>query len=111
MSDVIDLYSTEAIQRRLERSLKQLVDEREADARTGRVTEREADEDPDAPRDCVRQFPCVGDMSTELVAFDFDGVPRLGIRFGRDVPITGWEEWMMRWTRRRYGRRILAVVD
>lgn len=109
MSDVIDLYSPEALMRRLERSLAQC----ETDKRASPVAAKEAPApvDPAAPRDCVRQFPCVGDMAVELVGFDSEGVARISIKFGRDVPLAGWEEWITRWVRKRYGRRVLALVD
>lgn len=104
MSDVLDFYSSDAIKRRLERLLNQ-------PAPTPKPAPKPAPDPADGPRDCVRQFPAIGEMSVELVAFDFDGIPRLAIRFGRDVPLGEWEAWMVRWTRRRYGQRILAVVD
>lgn len=102
MTDVLDFYSADAIIKRLER----LANEPDPKPPTPRAVQER-----DGPCDCVREFPVIGEQAVELVGFDLEGVPRIAIRFGLDVPVEGWERWILRWVRLRYGQRLLSIVD
>lgn len=62
------------------------------------------------PRNCVRQYPVVGGGARKLVGFDAEGIPRIEIKVSEDEPLEQWEASILRWLRRRAGRRLALVT-
>lgn len=101
MTDVLDMYSVAALQRRLERSLELVASE------SAKVSEAHVSGEATArstPRDCVRQLAVVGDDSIQLVGYDYQGRARIKLDLPADEDPATWEPWIMRWLHKKYGR-------
>lgn len=63
----------------------------------------------DAPCDCVRVFPSISPEHSVLVAFDAEGRPRIRVEMESDEVSADWERWLLKYVRRRYGRRLQVL--
>lgn len=64
---------------------------------------------PPPPRDCIREYPTLAPETVELVAFDWQGIPRYRLSVPVSEDVEGWHTFLLKRCRKIYPRPLHLI--